>query len=280
MGLSAVKSYIELIRLPNCLIIALATYVGYIVSSTSLQVSEKLLVLMLSSFFIAAGGNSINDYFDLEIDKVNKPWRPIPSGRISPNTAYKFSLLMFLIGTILSFLTNIQCILLAVLATLLLYYYSKMIKRKGFLGNITIATLSALNLLYGGFLGEEPLISLIPASYAFIIILGREVIKTIEDIKGDSIVGVKSLPIILGLKKSMIIASLILLTLVAISPIPFIINLYGIMYLIVAVLGVDLPVICALYYLVLKKNASLSKKILKIPLALGLIAFLVGEVIG
>ena len=94
-------AWLRLLRAGNCAIIALATYTGYLVGGGTY--TTEAFLLALSAFLISAGGNAINDYFDAEIDAVNKPWRPIPSGIISRETALAASILAFLAGTALGF---------------------------------------------------------------------------------------------------------------------------------------------------------------------------------
>lgn len=281
MQYKSLLGYFELIRIPNCLIIAFATLTGYLVAlhKGSFDIDFRVIILMISSFFIAAGGNVINDYFDIDIDRINKPNRPLPSGIISPKKAYKLAISLFILGSLLSLFTSLYCFIVAMIASFLLFYYSKSLKRKGLVGNLTIAFLSALNLIYGGLLAEHFYLSIIPSFYAFTIILGREIVKTIEDYEGDSAKGVKSLPVLIGIKKSSIIALIVLLILIGISPIPFVTRMYSYSYLLIAILGVDLPIAISLYILLVVGDASTSKKILKIPLALGLLAFFLGEVI-
>ncbi len=101
----SISSWLRLLRAGNCIIIALATYTGYLVGGGTY--TFEVLLLALSAFLISAGGNAINDYFYTEIDAINKPGRPIPSGIISRETALTASMLTFLAGTALSFYVSL-----------------------------------------------------------------------------------------------------------------------------------------------------------------------------
>lgn len=275
MMLEKVRAWLSLVRIGNVLMMGLATIVGY-VSGGGSEVKHMLLATIVT-MLVGAGGNIVNDYFDRFIDAVNKPWRPIPSGIISPLTAHIASIGFMITGIALSILLPFPCFIIAVIASLLLYEYSHWIKRTGIPGNIVIALLSGLSILYGGFAAGNPEASILPSIYAFLLIFGREIYKGIEDVEGDRKYGIRTVAVVLGEKVAFIIGTIILLLVIAISPIPYIMYDYNILYLVLALLGVD-PLIAYSIYLVAKnpRNAWKATRILKIPLLVGLLAFLVG----
>jgi len=273
--LEKARAWLSLVRIGNVLMMGLATIVGY-VSGGGSEVKHMLLATIVT-MLVGAGGNIVNDYFDRFIDAVNKPWRPIPSGIISPLTAHIASIGFMITGIALSILLPFPCFIIAVIASLLLYEYSHWIKRTGIPGNIVIALLSGLSILYGGFAAGNPEASILPSIYAFLLIFGREIYKGIEDVEGDRKYGIHTVAVVLGEKVAFIIGTIILLLVIAISPIPYIMYDYNILYLVLALLGVD-PLIAYSIYLVAKnpRNAWKATRILKIPLLVGLLAFLVG----
>jgi geranylgeranylglycerol-phosphate geranylgeranyltransferase len=276
----SIRDYLSLIRIGNSIVIGVAAITGYIVSThTYLDLDLIMLKLFFSAFFIGVFGNIINDIYDLEIDKINKPWRPLPSGRISVLSAWILGLASCILGILLALIINIYLFIIAVIASITLYYYSKYLKRRGLAGNLTIAFLSFLVILYGGMVSPSNIVySLVPGIYAFIIILGREIYKGIEDVEGDEIHGVKTIAVRLGIWRAYIIGSLVLMILVIISPLPYIYMGLNIYYLSTAIIGVDIPIIYSI--ILMSKNpvkyAWRSTRILKIPLLLGLIAFILG----
>ena len=273
--LEKAKAWLSLVRIGNVSMMGLAAIVGY-VSSGGLNV-ENMILAALVAMLVGAGGNIVNDYFDRFIDAINKPWRPIPSGIISPSTAHMVSIGFMVVGIALSLLLPFPCFIIAVIASLLLYEYSHWIKKTGVPGNIVIALLSGLNILYGGFAAGNPEASILPSLYAFLLIFGREVYKGIEDVEGDRKYRVHTVAVVLGERTAFIIGTIILLLVIAISPIPYVMYDYNIFYLILALLGVD-TLIAYSIYLVAKnpRNAWRATRILKIPLLTGLLAFLVG----
>ncbi len=269
------RAWLSLIRIGNASMIALAVAVGY-VNGGGRDLSV-LAIAALTAFLIGAGGNVVNDYFDRFIDAVNKPWRPIPSGLVSPVTAHRASIGFMTAGVLLSLLLPWPCPLVAFIASVLLYEYSRWIKKTGVLGNLVIAGLSGLNILYGGLASPNPWLSIIPSLYAFLLILGREVYKGIEDVEGDRKYGVNTIAVVLGVEAAYIIGTILLLLVIAISPIPYLLYRYNELYITLAVLGVDVP-ICYSIFIVGRNpgDAFKATRILKIPLFTGLLAFLLG----
>lgn len=226
------RSIFSLIRFPNLLIIAATQYaMRYLVmepllpsDTFSLQFGDlQFFLLVLSTIFIAAAGYIINDYFDTQADMINKPARVVVGIRISRREAMTMHALLNIIGVgigaYLSFYIRIPSLLLVfVLATGLLWFYSTNYKRQFLVGNLSVAILTGLvplmvvlfeipmlNRAYGTImLQNESSFNYIFAwvggfsFFAFLTTLIREVIKDAEDFDGDSAYGMKTVPIVLG----------------------------------------------------------------------------------
>ncbi len=275
-----IADWLGIIRIGNVIVIGLSGIAGYIVGSQGLAFDVDVRVLVLVALvpsLIGAGGNIVNDYFDRFIDAVNKPWRPIPSGRIRAETALKVSLALMVAGVFLSIALNLYCVLTAILASVLLFEYSRWLKKTGLPGNLVIAFLSFLSIFFGGLASPNPMASLLPGLYAFLIILGRELLKGIEDLEGDRRYGVRTLAVIAGPRAALLAGTLLLVLVIAISPLPYMLYNYNIYYLVTAVLGVDAPIIASIILVASNyANAWKATRILKIPLLMGLLAFLLG----
>ena len=274
--------WLGLVRIGNTIIIGFSSFVGLVVGNHGFSGNYDLLDLALVVIvpaFVGAGGNIVNDYFDRYVDAINKPWRPIPSGRISARTAFIVSLSLMSVGVSLSLLLNPYCLLVALLAAVLLFEYSRWLKKTGFPGNIVIGLLSFLSIFFGGLASPDPIASLLPGLYAFLIILGREIFKGIEDLEGDRRYGVRTLAVSKGPRAAFFSGSLLLLLVVAISPIPYLTLDYNAYYLVTALAGVDIPVLVSVIMVARGyENAWRATRVLKIPLFMGLLAFLVGVV--
>jgi geranylgeranylglycerol-phosphate geranylgeranyltransferase len=187
-------AYIKIIRPLNCCFAALTALFGaaYMQSFASLDIS--VLYVMLSVFAIAGAGYVINDYFDYEIDKVNRPDRVLPAGLISPKTVFIYSCVLSLIGLICAGLTmNTLCIVIAGINANLLYFYAKKYKKVFLFGNIVVAWNTCSTFIYGAVLtgNIRNVLPLVIISFLYTII--REWVKSIEDIEGDRMQGVKSI---------------------------------------------------------------------------------------
>ena len=172
---------------------------------------------------ITAAGNVINDFFDAEIDTINRPDRPIPSGAVSRGAARGFAVTLFLAGILVSFFTNSICISIAIINSLLLVAYAAKLKSTPLIGNIVVAYLSASIFLFGGALnGIDGLVRIIPiAAITFFAMLSRELLKDAEDVEGDREGGADTMPIRIGIKKTSDIALISAVLAVAASFIPY-----------------------------------------------------------
>ncbi len=200
---SKMKAYIELLRVHNLLGTALGVLSGVV--ALGIINIIPLIIAILSACMIAAAGYAINDYFDIEIDKINKPNRPLPSGRISPREALLLSYLMFIIGVIIALPIGIITTLFALVNAILMYYYSKTLKKTGLIGNLVVAFSTSATLFYGALAVAEWLGALyilwriVPlVLMVFVLTLAREIVKGVEDVIGDSKAGVKTLAVTKG----------------------------------------------------------------------------------
>ncbi len=227
---------ISIFRPVTSLIASLSSVIGIIIASGknfSMHLYEIFMVFLITLIF-CFGGFALNDYYDRNIDKIAHPERPIPAGFISPKKAYMIGLSLLLTAIIFSIFLNIFCLFLVILAFILITSYEKFFKMLP-IGNVIIASLAAITFLFGGiaiYQIEKPLfLSII----VFFFILGREILMDIEDIGGD--VNRKTLPIIWGIKKARIIAYFFIGLAIIISPIPYLIGLLSVYYLLVVILA-------------------------------------------
>lgn len=161
---------------------------------------DRLALAMVSAACIGAGANALNDVFDLEIDRVNRPDRPLPSGAVSVGAARMLWAGNSALGVGFGALLSMQHLGIAVFAVLLLYGYSAYLKRTPLAGNLAVAFVLGLALLYGG-LAVAPMgrgVLLLGAGFAFGSTLAREVAKDIEDAVGDAAEGARTLPLAAG----------------------------------------------------------------------------------
>ena len=257
----------------------LSIFIGAFITGT-IQPLMKVLFASLSGGLIAAGANAINDYYDIDIDKVNKPNRPIAAGEISPHQGFVFSLILFFLGIVFACLVNWIALIISIFSAILLYLYSYKLKRTVLWGNISVSLLTALAFIYGGVAVNRITYSLIPAIFSFFYHLGREIIKDIEDIEGDRADKILTLPIKRGEKIAMQTASWIYVFLIVLTVLPYLLNIFGIYYLLTVILIVDLVVGYVLVSMWRNRgteNLSRLSIILKLNMFAGLLAIYLGR---
>ncbi|WML67768.1 MAG: Digeranylgeranylglyceryl phosphate synthase [Methanoregula sp. SKADARSKE-2] len=208
-------------RPANSLFAGIAAIIGYLIATGTLIPQAWILLAIVA--LITAAGNAINDFFDAEIDAVNRPDRPIPSGAISRTTAHSYAILLFLAGIGLCLFTTPLCIAIAIINSALLYAYAARLKRLPLLGNVAVSYLSGSMFIFGGSLnGPGSLLHVIPvAAITFSAMLARELFKAAEDIEGDRNGGADTFPIRAGIPVTAKLAYSCAAFAVAISLIPF-----------------------------------------------------------
>jgi geranylgeranylglycerol-phosphate geranylgeranyltransferase len=286
---AGVHTYLELMRYKNCLMAGFASVIGTVIAFNILA-SDPLAsypignlpflnagLVYLVVFLISGAGNSINDYFDIRIDSINRPERPIPSGRLKLRDALYFSFLLFILGTILAFSINSICGFIALFNSLLLIFYAKTLKGTPLLGNLSIGYLTGSTFLFGasvfGLKGLETLSVLFVLSA--LAITAREIVKDIEDMEGDKAENADTLPLRIGAKKASYIAAFIGLLAVFLSPLPYLMLVLGLRYLYLVLLA-DLGFLAAIHQIIVRSNPAKSSKMLKIAMFFALLAFVAG----
>lgn len=216
---------IKLVRTPNLIILALTQYLTriFLVGPEHLWKSAildyRFFLLVLSNILIASAGYIINDYYDIKIDTINKPDRVIIGKIFKRRIAMTAHTVFNFAGIGIGLYLSKYIFLINVLAAVWLWLYSNRLKRMPFFGNFSIAALTGLSIISVDiyFLLFNPHIYVF-AIFALLISLIREIIKDIEDIKGDLRFGCKTLPIVFGIRKTKIVIyfflSLLIITIV------------------------------------------------------------------
>ncbi|MFW9952085.1 MAG: UbiA family prenyltransferase, partial [Candidatus Thorarchaeota archaeon] len=221
-----------------------------------------------------------------EIDKINRPQRPIPRGSISLKQAKLLYILYLLIGIVVSILNSVIFslgflnVIIAVFFGLLGWIYAKWGKKSGFLGNIIVSISFSIGMIYGAILNNSIIPNYIYFFFltSFSLLLSREIIKGCEDIEGDKIEGVKTLAIIIGAKKSTIFSMVFSWIAILFFVLPIITAIINpILFLIFMTFGL----IDVFYAIIIMLKKTLNQKdfkklslLLKIGAFLGLLAFI------
>ena len=234
--------FVTITRPANALVAGLASVVAYLIATGTVIPAAFLLFVIVA--LITAAGNIINDYFDAAIDAINRPDRPIPSGKVTRMAARGFSVMLFLGGILVSLFTSPLCIAIAIFNSILLVAYAAKLKSTPFFGNATVSYLAASMFLFGGALdGPGGLVHVLPiAAITFFAMLSRELIKDAEDVEGDTAGGASTLPIRIGIKKTARLALLFAVLAVITSFIPYF--WWGFLY-VAGIIPVDIVILIA-----------------------------------
>lgn len=282
------KDAIEISRPINCLMGALSIVIGLLNTRLNVpfdKLTINIILGVVTYIFIAASGNTINDIYDIEIDKINRLERPIPRGSISLKQAKGLFFLFLGIGIILSYLNTLIFSLTLINLALAFFFgfmawvYAKWGKKSGFLGNIIVGVSFSIGLVYGAYLNS----SIIPPYIfyffitAFSLLVAREIIKGCEDIEGDKNQGVKTLAIKIGIKSSRNISVIFALLAVVFFILPVFTNILNIflfiIFMIIGLIEVGYTIVLMLTSDLGKEDLKKISLLLKIGMFLGLIAF-------
>jgi len=295
------KAIWELMRLEHGVMLFLGILIGSLIAQKALYGNLNLPILNIfltffTALFLEASTFALNDYYDLEIDRINKRMdRPLVRGDVSPKTALNIFYLLFPLGLICAYFVNMTCFIIALITALISVFYDMKMKKIKLIGNFYIAYIMAIPFIFGGatVLGNTPfsLNAIHPSIYvialiAFLTGTGREIMKDVMDYEGDKLLGVKSFPRYLGNRSSNAVASLFYLCAVALSFLPYFSKDFGFYYqniiYFILVFITDTMLLSTCLQLLLKKqpNMKFQRKYTLVAIFLGLLAFLVGAFIG
>jgi len=279
--MAGLGAYLRLIRPANSLMIGLAVIVGEVVAvGYGVLADTRLTVLgFLSGFLVCSSVMVLNDYFDIEIDRINAPDRPLASGEASPEAALALSAATGLLGVALAALLGPLNLAIAAAFWCLGAAYNWRVKRTGLPGNAIVSASVAIPFVYGAAAcGEVTGAAAAFALLAFLSNMGREVAKGIADVEGDAARGVRSAAVAWGPGPAAAMASAFTLAAVAISALPPMAGIVGPYYL-PPVIAADAVFVYAVARLLRDPSPASAlrvKRLMLAAMALGLIAFLAG----
>ncbi len=294
--MNTTRGFYRIIRPGNVLVCGLSVFAGGIIGGKPLDRTVGAALALLSgeglpSWFVRvmfaavsaslvlAAGNVFNDVRDLRSDRVNTPGRPLPSGIITPRAATVYAVGLALAGILLALPLGLPGILVAASAVALLVLYDMRLKGVPLAGNILVALLGGLAFIYGGIAGEAVLPAFIPALFATLFHLGREIIKDAADLRGDSHSGVRTLATERGVRPTVYLASGVLLTLCAAAALPAACGRFGAGYLAVIALGVWPALAYSIAASIVHPTEATLRRvafILKLDMPIGVLAVLAG----
>jgi len=281
--------YLRLMRPVNCFMMGFAVIVGAVISKQSFEdiLLSNLVYSFITGFALAGASMVINDFCDKDIDAINEPSRPIPSGLIKPEEALVFASVLTAIGFVAAFLTNTAnalatslCFMTAIISWMVSVAYATVGKRTGLLGNFLVSACVAIPFIYGSLAvtNRIELNVLILASMAFLSNTGREITKGIVDVRGDRTRSIQTLAVRYGKKTAASAATLFYLFAVLLSPLPWSLNRVSIWFLpLVAI--TDFGLVASSVSLLKNYSRENARKVKRMGLlwfTTGLLAFILG----
>ncbi len=275
-----VSSLIKISRPLNFLISFASIFLAGVICFSGQFPLKEIIMAAFSGAFIGSGGNIINDIFDLEIDKINRPERVLPRGDLSRREALIIYLLLSLTGIILASFVNANAFLIAIFSFIIIFFYSFKLKMIIFVGNFSVAFLTGLALIYGGIAVNNIETAIFPAIFAFFINLIREIVKDMEDVEGDVTNDVVTLPQKYGFATAYKLILSLTLLLICSTMIPYFMKIYRIEYFVAVMIFVNTSLVYflrSLFHDKSIKNLGSMSNLLKLIMVLGLLAIYLGK---
>lgn len=267
--------FLRLFRFGNGIMGILGVIIGAFIAA-GFDIGDHVLNLIISSAVVLAfmaGGNSLNDHIDIEIDRVAHPERPLPMGEISPRTALIIGIFGIVIACLLSVAMMSPAVtVIVVTAAALMVSYELFLKQRGFIGNVVIAVLTGMIFLFGGAVVGNIEGNYIIAAMAALVSMGREIAKDIQDMSSDE--GRKTLPMVIGVRKASIVAAVFFTLGPILSVWPLVDRMFGWPYCIV--FAADALFIYSAF--IIFRKADVSQKAAKFAMLIALIAFVLGVI--
>jgi geranylgeranylglycerol-phosphate geranylgeranyltransferase len=275
-----VAGILRLLRPVNAGIAFLSVVAGAATVTQSLA-DWRIMLGALSASLVLMSGNAINDVYDLESDRINKPYRPLPSGDLTRHEAQLISLTLSSLAVIVGYIINLNCFLISLLYSSIFYVYARWLKPVGFMGNVVVSSGTGVSLIFGAMTVDWiNQLTLVFALCAFILNLGREVVKGVEDVEGDKIRQVRTVAIQYGVRAAGNLVVVSYAILLPISLLPFAAGFAGIGYFAaMAVADCLVAWVIREAWKMTEKTAGKVSGMIKISMAWGLFAFLVGALL-
>ncbi len=267
-----ILNLIIVMRPHNVAAALLSVAVGFAMTGST----RRPWLMFAAAAFATAAGNAINDIYDVDIDRVNKPRRPLAAGTLRVTAAialYAFFsaaavfLMLFLPGDAAAWIG---------VWIVLLHVYSWRLKRMYLVGNVLVSAVAGSGFLLGARVGGDVAAGAVPAAFTFLFVMAREIVKDTDDIEGDRACGAKTFPIVSGRRAALATALAIFLVLCFALPVPAFIGMYGLAYALVMMLSV-VPMLLVSIGIILKgRSLGTVSTLLKIGMFFGCLAFYFG----
>lgn len=233
MSAARLRGLLRLFRFELPFTAGACVLLGQLLALDAFPPPETMIFGFLSIFLLSATALILNDYFDVEIDRVNAPDRPLPSGQVRKSDALWLSAAVALAGLASAAALGATAFLTALVVWIIGVLYNARFKRAGLAGNLMVAFSVGMTFVYGGISVGAPanLLTLWFGAIAFLMDLGEEIAADAMDAEGDRAQGSRSLAVVLGPARALRISAVVFAVLVVVSLVPFLTGAVALSYL-------------------------------------------------
>ncbi|MBE0645998.1 MAG: geranylgeranylglycerol-phosphate geranylgeranyltransferase [Bacteroidetes bacterium] len=273
------RGLVALMRPVNAVVAFVGIAAACVIAGAGWSDLGRIATAAAAGMLLGSAGNIINDVYDQAIDRINKPRRAVAAGIVSPRAAVIWAVVCAVAGLTLSIPLGSTALLIAAGSAVLMYLYSASLKRVPLLGNITVGVLTGAAFIFGGVAFGNPAAGIVPALFAFFFNAAREILKDVEDMRGDGAHAVRTFPLIAGESAALTFVSVLLVLVMLGSALPFLLSFYSSLYFWVVFFGVD----CVLAYVLFAMwndrstgNIARLNLLLKYDMLMGIAAIVLG----
>jgi len=276
-----IKAILQIFRPELPFAAGICVVLGEIIALGKFPAIRELALGFFCGFFISGAAIVLNDYFDLEVDKINAPNRPLPAGIISRREAIGVTALATLTGLGTSLLLGFPSFVLCSIFWLIGCLYNWKFKEAGLLGNLMVSSSVGITFILGGIAVGEPWNKIVWcfALIAFFIDLGEEIAGDAMDMAGDQKRNSKSIAIRHGRKFALVLSSLFFGLVILIGLVPILFHWLGISYLIMIFITDTIIIIFSMRLLKSRTPEEGRRSMRQIYLGalFGMLAFMIGQ---
>ncbi len=278
-----IRGMIQLFRPELPFAAGICVVLGEVVALGVFPPLQAILLGFICGFFLSGSAIVLNDYFDMEVDKVNTPYRPLAAGLVSPSEAIVLTILAALLGLSASYGLGFPALLLCIIFWMIGCLYSCKFKEAGLLGNLMVSSSVGITFILGGMAVGEPWNRIVWcfASMAFFIDLGEEIAGDAMDIEGDKKRRSRSIAIMRGRNLALTLSASFFGLVILISLVPVLFGWLGTSYLILILLT-DILIAACTRRLWMSKTSEEGRKAMRgiyLGALFGLLASIVGQLI-
>ena len=233
MQRTKIQGLFSLFRFELPLTAGVCVIFGELLASGRLPSAAEMLLGFLSVFCISAAALILNDYFDIEIDRINAPERALPAGLVTEREVVLLFVVVSMLGFVTACMISLEAFIVVVLVWVLGLFYNWRFKKSGLFGNLIVCISVGMTFILGGIAVNKPFEPIVWffAFWVMLIDLGEEIAADAMDMEGDREAGSHSLAVVLGRENALKISGKIFLLVVAASSIPFLLGWFEWIYL-------------------------------------------------